>query len=47
MEDTIETLYSQEEILTYISFARQFKPQLQVVSKTKYFTAYIIFISVV
>lgn len=33
MEDTIETLYSQEEILTYISFARQFKPQLAVVSK--------------
>lgn len=33
MEDTIETLYSQEEILTYIGFARQFKPQLTVVSK--------------
>lgn len=32
MEDTIETLYSQEEILTYISFARQFKPQITVVS---------------
>lgn len=35
MEDTIETLYSQEEILTYISFARQFKPQLTVVSFKK------------
>lgn len=33
MEDTIETLYSQEDILTYIGFARQFKPQLNVVSK--------------
>lgn len=38
MEDTIETLYSQEDILTYISFARQFKPQLTTVSKrNKYF----------
>jgi len=33
MEDTTETLYSQEDILTYIGFARQFKPQLTVVSK--------------
>lgn len=33
MEDTIETLYSQEDILSYISFARQFKPQLTVVRK--------------
>lgn len=32
MEDTVETLYNQEDILTYISFARQFKPQLTVVS---------------
>lgn len=32
MEDTIETLYSQEDILSYISFARQFKPQITVVS---------------
>jgi hypothetical protein len=31
MEDTVETLYNQEDILTYISFARQFKPQLTVV----------------
>jgi len=36
MEDTTETLYSQEDILTYIGFARQFKPQLTVVSKRKY-----------
>jgi hypothetical protein len=35
MEDTTETLYSQEDILTYIGFARQFKPQLTVVSKKK------------
>jgi len=33
MEDTTETLYSQDDILTYIGFARQFKPQLTVVSK--------------
>lgn len=33
MEDTIETLYSQEDILSYISFARQFKPQITIVSK--------------
>jgi len=26
MEDTIETLYSQENILMYIGFVRQFKP---------------------
>lgn len=32
MEDTIKTLYNQEDILTYISFARLFKPQLTVVS---------------
>lgn len=35
MEDTIETLYSQEDILTYIGFARQFKPQLTNVSRLK------------
>lgn len=47
MEDTIETLYSQEEILTYISFARQFKPQLTVVSKNKLLLVYHIFIKIV
>lgn len=36
MEDTIETLYSQEDILSYISFARQFKPQISIVSKMQY-----------
>lgn len=36
MENTIETLYNQEDILTYIGFARQFKPQLTIVRKKIY-----------
>ncbi|XP_060851443.1 DNA replication licensing factor Mcm6 [Rhopalosiphum padi] len=40
MEDTTETLYSQEDILTYIGFARQFKPQLTVEASEKLVNAY-------
>ncbi|XP_050431901.1 DNA replication licensing factor Mcm6 [Adelges cooleyi] len=40
MEDTIETLYNQEDILTYIAFARQFKPQLTVEASEKLVAAY-------
>jgi len=43
MEDTTETLYSQEDILTYIGFARQFKPQLTVVSNEKYVYIFLVY----
>lgn len=32
MEESIERVYSREEILRYILFARQFKPKLSTVS---------------
>ncbi|XP_050539443.1 DNA replication licensing factor Mcm6 [Daktulosphaira vitifoliae] len=40
MEDATETVYSQEDILTYIGFARQFKPQLTVEASEKLVAAY-------
>jgi len=40
MEDTIETMYSQEDILTYIGFARQFKPQITIEASNKLVAAY-------